>query len=150
MCLMSVDVIVPGDGLTAEVASEIRARMGRDNVTRAELARRLKVEDSWVGKRLNGRTEIGLSDLQRIARALNVAVVDLLPATAKGGASTPTYAYDEAVESLAPEPVLVGAAPAPRRPASPLARTYPAGGRPPGHPARHGPGGPRHAARTGR
>lgn len=143
--------------LSRAVAAEIRAQMGRADITRVELAQRLKVDNTWVGKRLNGQTEIGLTDLQRIAQALNVSVVDLLPGSAKeplprGGRST--YAYPEDVEILAPEPELVGAsaapAAAPRRLGSPLSSTYPAGRRPPGHPTRHGPSGPRHAARTGR
>jgi len=53
--------------------------MGFYNVSKAELARRLGVEDSWVGKRVNGQTEIGMSDAFRIAAALEVNVVDLLP-----------------------------------------------------------------------
>jgi hypothetical protein len=70
--------------ITADVAAEIRAQMGRQNITRAELARRLKVEDSWVGKRLNGRTEIGIGDLGRIAHALGLKIVDLLPQRERG------------------------------------------------------------------
>jgi transcriptional regulator with XRE-family HTH domain len=75
---MSTDAAVSAD-LTDLVAAEIRALMGRRNINRAELARRLNVEDSWVGKRLNGRTEIGVNDLPRIAEALGVGIVDLLP-----------------------------------------------------------------------
>lgn len=70
--------------IAADVAAEIRAQMGRQNVNRAELARRLNVEDSWVGKRLNGRTEIGVSDLGRIAHALGLRIVDLLPRAERG------------------------------------------------------------------
>lgn len=76
---MTTQQVASPDGLTAHVASEIRAMMGRLNVNRAELARRIGVEDSWVGKRLNGRTEISLTDLDRIANALGVGIVDLLP-----------------------------------------------------------------------
>lgn len=125
---MSADVIAPGDGLTAEVASEIRARMGRDNVSRAELARRLKVEDSWVGKRLNGRTEIGLSDLQRIARALGVPVIDLLPRSERDAV---TLKFPQ------PSPDFYDPLPAaPRHVASrsPMASTYPTGHRPSNRP----------------
>lgn len=76
---MSTQQLATPDGLTAHVASEIRAMMGRLNVNRAELARRLSVEDSWVGKRLSGRTKIDLDDFGKIAEALGVGVVDLLP-----------------------------------------------------------------------
>lgn len=66
--------------------------MGRLNVNRAELSRRLRVEDSWVGKRLNGRTEISLSDFQKIADALDVDIHDLLPRDRR--ASRPTDRED--------------------------------------------------------
>src|SRR5688572_5078834 len=70
--------------IAADVAAEIRAQMGRQNVNRAELARWLNVEDSWVGKWFNGRTEIGVSDLGRIAHALGLRIVDLLPRAERG------------------------------------------------------------------
>ena len=76
---MSTDALAPATGLTAGVASEIRAQLGRQSISRSELARRLDVDDTWVGKRLNGRTEISLTDLERIARVLSVTVVDLFP-----------------------------------------------------------------------
>lgn len=102
---MSIQQIAEAGGLTAHVASEIRAMMGRLNVNRAELARRLNVEDSWVGKRLNGRTEISLSDFERIARALRVGIVDLLPRDVR----TPTL-------TLASAPTVTGRTPWPDHP----------------------------------
>jgi transcriptional regulator with XRE-family HTH domain len=127
---MSTQQIAEADGLTAHVASEIRAMMGRLNVNRAELARRLGVEDSWVGKRLNGRTEISLSDFDRIARALNVGIVDLLPRDARQ--PTLTYASAPAVTGTTPwpdHPVVAGAVRIPmQRSAGPPGRhskTYP-------------------------
>jgi len=127
---MSTQQIAEADGLTAHVASEIRAMMGRLNVNRAELARRLGVEDSWVGKRLNGRTEISLSDFDRIARALNVGIVDLLPRDARQ--PTLTLASEPTVTGRTPwpeHPIVAGAARIPqRRSAGPPGRhskTYP-------------------------
>jgi transcriptional regulator with XRE-family HTH domain len=67
------------DTLSGRMASEIRSLLGRYNVNRSELARRLGKEPWWVSKRLNGETEIGTNDAERIARALGVNVVDLLP-----------------------------------------------------------------------
>lgn len=76
---MSTDALAPATGLTSAVASEIRAQLGRQSISRSELARRLDVDDTWVGKRLNGHTEISLTDLERIAAVLRVTVVDLFP-----------------------------------------------------------------------
>ena len=76
---MSIDTQAPARALTAQVARMIRERLGAEELTRADLARRLDVHETWVGKRLKGRTEISLSDLDRIAAALGVTIVDLLP-----------------------------------------------------------------------
>ena len=114
-------------GITPDVAAEIRSYMGRRDVSRAELARRLGVENSWIGKRLNGQTEIGVPDLYRIARALGVNMVDLLPREER----EVTVRYPD-------EPVTRWEPARPSRPAlprSPLAIGRPADGRPPNRPA---------------
>lgn len=66
-------------GLSAVVAEEIRAQMGRQRITKAELSRRMGVSEVWIGRRLNGQMPIGLDDLERIATALGVAPADILP-----------------------------------------------------------------------
>lgn len=76
---MSTEVLGLRETLTAGVAGEIRAQLGRQSISRSELARRLSKDDTWVGKRLNGRTEITLTDLERIADVLGVTAVDLFP-----------------------------------------------------------------------
>jgi len=108
---MTPQQVASPDGLTAHVASEIRATMGRLNVKRAELARRIGVEDSWVGKRLNGRTEISLTDLDRIATALGVGIVDLLPRDRR---QQVTGWYPTTVSGTVPHPrhpIVAGAVP---------------------------------------
>ena len=65
--------------LTALVAAEIRAWMGRLNVRQSELARRMGESDQWMSMRLKGRTPIDLNELQRIATALELTVADLMP-----------------------------------------------------------------------
>lgn len=92
---MKTEQLASPDGLTAHVASEIRAWMARKRLTRTELARRLEVDDTWVGKRLNGRTEIGLTDLEKIADVLDVEIIDLLPpAKRRGDQATVRYGDD--------------------------------------------------------
>jgi transcriptional regulator with XRE-family HTH domain len=71
------------DTLSARVAEEIRAMLGRKRVTGRELSRRLSVSQPWVSQRLTGHQEIGLNDLERIAAALDVEVADLLPTPVK-------------------------------------------------------------------
>lgn len=66
--------------LTARVAEEIRALMGRKRITGAALARSLGVSEAWVSYRLSGKQTIDLSDMERIAASLGVAPVELLPA----------------------------------------------------------------------
>lgn len=68
--------------LSEKVAEEIRAMLARKRVSASELARRLDVSHTWVTNRLAGHREIGLSDLERIAAALEVEITDLLPASA--------------------------------------------------------------------
>ena len=64
---------------TAAIAEEIRAMMARRRMSGRELARRLDVSPAWVSYRLSGVQEIGVNDLSRIARLLQVHMVDLLP-----------------------------------------------------------------------
>ena len=48
--------------------------MGRQEVTKAELARRMGKAETWVGRRMRGRSAITLSDLEEIATALNTPI----------------------------------------------------------------------------
>lgn len=100
---MTTPALLEVEALAADIAAEIRSVMGRLNVNKAELSRRLGVEDSWVGKRLNCRTEIGVTDLGRIARALGVNVVDLLPRSQRTTV-TPQYASLPPVTRVASTP----------------------------------------------
>jgi len=65
--------------LSDYAAGEIRAILARRRSTGKELAETLGVSRSWVSYRLIGTTEITLNDLERIARALDVDIADLLP-----------------------------------------------------------------------
>lgn len=106
---MSVDTTAPAVGLTAYVAAEIRAYLGRHSISKAELARRLNVAETWVGKRLNGRTEITLTDVERVAAAVGVAPSVFLPG---GGVGTPRLPRDGAKrDPLEPRVIATGGDP---------------------------------------
>lgn len=76
---MSTDVAENATPLSAHIAEEIRALMGRRQINKVQLAKRLGVDETWVGRRLNGRQGFGVDDLPKIAAILGVSVADLLP-----------------------------------------------------------------------
>jgi transcriptional regulator with XRE-family HTH domain len=41
---------------------------------KAELARMLAVDETWVGRRMRGKSEITMSDLEQIATALDMPI----------------------------------------------------------------------------
>ena len=63
------------------VAEEIRVLLTRRRMSQRQLAQALNVSPAWLNYRLTGVQAIDLNDLQRIARALDVPVNALLPAT---------------------------------------------------------------------
>jgi transcriptional regulator with XRE-family HTH domain len=56
------------------VAAEIRAELGRQRISQADLARRLGVSRPWVSRRLNGDTALTIGDIATIADNLGVPV----------------------------------------------------------------------------
>lgn len=66
-------------------AEEIRVLLARRRISASELARRIGVTQPYISRRLTGEIALDVDDLQAIADALGVAVVELLPASAKGG-----------------------------------------------------------------
>jgi transcriptional regulator with XRE-family HTH domain len=62
------------------VAEEIRALLARRRMSGRQLAAQLGVSPSWVSYRLTGTQEIGVNDMQQIADALDVSVLQLIPA----------------------------------------------------------------------
>jgi transcriptional regulator with XRE-family HTH domain len=83
------------------VAGELRAHLGRYSVSRSELARRLDVDNTWVGKRLSGETAITLGDLQRMAQALGVVAENFLPSGKPVSSLTGTKRRRSPVDPLA-------------------------------------------------
>ncbi len=66
--------------LAQAVAAEIRAESGRQRVSGRELARRIDEPVTTVSRWLRGDTALGLDDLDKIATALEVDLVDLIRA----------------------------------------------------------------------
>lgn len=65
--------------LSEAVAEEIRVLLVRRRMSGRQLAAMLNVSQTWMSTRLNGTTPIDLNDLERIAAALGVDVMDLFP-----------------------------------------------------------------------
>ncbi len=75
------------ESLNDRVAGEIRAEMGRRQITGRRLADLLGVSHTWVHYRLTGSQAIDFVDVERIAAVLGVPVYQLIPApeTTPGG-----------------------------------------------------------------
>lgn len=101
---MSIDITRPGRPLSELVAEEIRAMLGRRRVSGRELARRLNVSSSWVNYRLTGAQPIDVNDLERIAVALDVTVLDLLPRDVRSQATVtqPEQGFREVTRTRPP------------------------------------------------
>jgi len=62
-----------------QVAEEIRIWLIRRRLNGVELAQRAGMTQAYLSRRLTGATPLDVDDLARIARALGVEVMDLLP-----------------------------------------------------------------------
>lgn len=65
--------------LGEHVAAQLRAEMARRRMSKAQLARMLDVDETWVGRRMLEKAAITMDDLQRIATALEVPLSYFLP-----------------------------------------------------------------------
>lgn len=118
------------------IADEVRALLGRRRLSASKLAQQLGWTQAYISRRLVGDQAFDTDDLEQIARALEVKMVDLLP-------------YEERTPSmrsyLDPTPVAPPRVPAPRGPHRPVDN------RPGGHPqARSARPGINRTAPTGR
>lgn len=112
------------------VASEIRAWLGRRQLTGRQLAAKLGASQTWTATRLRGEQEITLTDLERIAAALGVEVATLLPAPARKDGSHMAYSPASVAEG-------------PRSGHLVVASAHPIGHTPPDPPPHHRATGPR-------
>jgi transcriptional regulator with XRE-family HTH domain len=65
--------------LTEAVLGEIRAAMGRQQMTGRAVAEAMGVTHVYVSRRLSGKVPLTLADLDRFAVALSVPVIELIP-----------------------------------------------------------------------
>ena len=91
--------------MSDRVAEEVRVMLARRRMSGRELARKLEVSPNWVSLRTSGSQPIDLNDLERIADALEVEIVDLLPPKDGLFASSPDR---QPIDPLAPRIVAVG------------------------------------------
>lgn len=81
---MNEGIALSGTSLRERTAEEIRVLLARRNISAAELARRTGLKQPYVSRRMTGDVAWDIDDLERIARALNVEVADLLPRVNEG------------------------------------------------------------------
>lgn len=67
------------DSMRELIAAELRATLARHRVSAAALARRLGWSQTYMARRVDGRAEPTISELQKIAEGLGVCLVELLP-----------------------------------------------------------------------
>lgn len=84
---MTDAAVKAGEPLRVVVAEEIRALLGRRQMSRIELSRRLGKSHSYVWRRLSGATPFDLDDLEQIAVELGVTAADLIPRPGTGAST---------------------------------------------------------------
>jgi transcriptional regulator with XRE-family HTH domain len=92
---MSSDVVARTP-LQDAVAEEIRSVLARKRMSASHLARLMGVTQPYLWRRMAGETSFDLTDLERIAAALDVPVLQLLPARERNAAVT--YRYQSELE----------------------------------------------------
>lgn len=93
---MSSDVVARTP-LQVAVAEEIRSLLARRRMSASQLARQMGVTQPYLWRRMSGEISFDLADLEQIASALDVAVLQLLPARERVAAVT--YEYQSAPEA---------------------------------------------------
>jgi transcriptional regulator with XRE-family HTH domain len=107
------------------IAEEVRSLMGRRRMRDIELARLLGRSHTYMYRRLSGETAFDADDLELIARALDVKIVDLLPRDEREvTVREPSGRVTAGLPATGPRSL----------PWSPLAAKYPSAGRPPTRP----------------
>lgn len=65
--------------LNTEVRQAIARILHERYLTWAEASRRLEVQQTWLGRRLNGHVTLSLSDVELICSRLDIPITDVLP-----------------------------------------------------------------------
>lgn len=89
---MTTDILARAETeLAAKVMIEVGGLLGRRRMSQADLARLMGVKAMWISDRFTGRVKLTVEDMDRIAKALGVDPVDLLPRPARGSGVTGQY-----------------------------------------------------------
>ncbi|MET9313797.1 helix-turn-helix transcriptional regulator [Kribbella sp. NPDC003505] len=76
---MTNTAIAPREGASALIAREVRAELGRQQMSNRRLAAALGVSFMWVNRRIStGETDLTVDDTERIAAVLGVPLRQLL------------------------------------------------------------------------
>lgn len=76
--------------------------MARRRSNQSKLAAKLGVTEPWVSRRLNGKTDLTIEDLYRIAAVLEVDAVELLPRITVTTGRYPVRPTPHAVSGMRP------------------------------------------------
>lgn len=77
---MTTDILARAETeLAAKVMVEVGGLLGRRRMSQADFARLLKVRPMWISDRFTGRVKLTVEDMDRMATALGVEVIELLP-----------------------------------------------------------------------
>lgn len=66
------------DALGERVRLRLRIEMAKRQLNTTQLAALAGVSDMWVSRRLRGKTELHLGDLEKLAKALGISADTLL------------------------------------------------------------------------
>lgn len=67
------------ESLADHVATQLRVEMARQAINALALAGRIGVSEMWVSRRMRGKTQVTMADLERIAVALDVPLTTFVP-----------------------------------------------------------------------
>ena len=74
-------------GLARRVAAEVRASLARSGMGKSDLGRILEISAPTAAGRWSGSQPYSLDDLERLALALEVPILSLLPEVEQGSAA---------------------------------------------------------------
>jgi len=74
-------------GFARRVAAEVRASLARNGMGRADLGRILEISAPTAAGRWSGSQPYSLDELERLALALEVPILSLLPEVEQGSAA---------------------------------------------------------------
>lgn len=84
------------------VAEEVRVMLARRRISAVQLAKLMEVSQPYLSRRLNGAVAFDLDDLERITRALDIDLMELLPKVERSGGGTPNSRSTQVIRPVSP------------------------------------------------